>query len=87
MEVSIPVSSPSLLISTFMFALGIALLPLSARRSIICIGGGSIIMGLTMILDLPRDFAAQGIVLFGSAIAVGAWMIAVGIKQPAGKGR
>lgn len=87
MEVSIPVSSPALLAATFLIALGVALLPLSAKHSIICIGAGSIIMGLVMLANLPRGFEVQWIIMFGSAIIVGAWMIVVGIRQPEGKGR
>lgn len=87
MEFSIPVSSPALLAAAFMIALGVALLPLSVKYSIISIGAGSIVMGLVMLSDLPRGFELQWIVLFGSAIVVGSWMIAVGIRQPARKSR
>ncbi len=87
MIMSIPLSSPPLLAATFLIALGVALIPLSARYGIICIGAGSIIMGLVMLADLPKGFELQGIILFGLVIVVGAWMIAVGLKNPVKKDR
>ena len=87
MAVSIPLSSPPLVAATFMIALGVALIPLSARHGIIFIGAGSIIMGLVILSDLPKGFELQGIILFGLIIVVGAWMIAVGLKQPTKKNR
>lgn len=84
---SIPLSSPPLLAATFLIALGVALILLSARYGIICIGAGSIIMGLVILADLPKGFELQGIILFGLVIVVGAWMIAVGLKQPVKKDR
>ncbi|MGA9097458.1 MAG: hypothetical protein WB392_00835 [Methanotrichaceae archaeon] len=44
-------------------------------------------MGLVMLADLPKGVELQEIMLFGLVIVVGAWMIAVGLKQPLGKDR
>ncbi len=87
MAVYIPLSSPPLLAATFIIALGVALIPLSARHGIICIGTGSVIMGFIMLADLPKGFELQGIIIFESTVVVGAWMIAVGLKQPMRKDR
>ncbi len=60
MAVYIPLSSPPLLAATFIIALGVALIPLSARHGIICIGTGSVIMGFIMLDDLPKGFEPPG---------------------------
>jgi hypothetical protein len=87
MSIPIPLFSTALLAAAFMIALGVALVPLSARLGIIFIGAGSIIMGLVVLADLPKGFELQGIILFGLVIIVGAWMIAVGLKRPARRDR
>ncbi len=85
MIVSIPLDSPSLLISAALFALGMIITPISARLGVVGIGIATIIMGAAVLLTTPNGLGAIGpwIVAFGSSVIVGAWMIMIGMKNPA----
>ncbi len=87
MIISIPLASPAMLIAAAAIAIGLLLYPFSARLSVIGIGMGSIIMGVEVIISHPIGLQPQSIILFGITILVGAWMMFVGLKKPAGKGR
>ncbi len=87
MIISIPLASPALLIAAALIAIGFLVYPFSARLSVISIGMGSVIMGIEVLLNHPVGLQPQSIILFGITILVGAWMMFVGLKKPAGKGR
>ncbi|MGA9099053.1 MAG: hypothetical protein WB392_09005 [Methanotrichaceae archaeon] len=87
MILSIPLFSPVLLVVAALVAIGMILYPFSARLSVIGIGAGSVIMGIEVLINHPIGLQPQSIILFGSAVVVGAWMALVGLKKPAGKGR
>lgn len=87
MIISIPLASPALLIAAALIAIGFLVYPFSARLSVIGIGMGSVIMGIEVLLNHPVGLQPQSIILFGITILVGAWMMFVGLKKPAGKGR
>ena len=87
MILSIPLFSPAMLVAAALVTVGMLLYPFSARLSVIGIGAGSIIMGIEAIINHPTGLQPQSIILFGSAIVVGAWMALVGLKKPSGKGR
>ena len=87
MILSIPLFSPTLLVAAALAAIGMLLYPFSARLSVIGIGAGSVIMGFEVIINHPTGFQPQTILLFGSSVVVGAWMVLVGLKKPAGKSR
>ncbi len=87
MIISIPLFSPALLAAAALIAIGFLLYPFNARFSVIGIGAGSVIMGMDVLMNTPSGLQPQSIILFGSTIAVGAWMAFVGLKKPAGKSR
>lgn len=87
MIISIPLFSPVLLIAAALIAIGMLLYPFNARFSVIGIGAGSVIMGIEALMNNPSGLQPQSIILFGSAVIVGAWMALVGLKKPAGKSR
>lgn len=87
MIISIPLASPALLIAAALIAIGFLVYPFSARLSVIGIGLGSIVMGIEVLMNHPSGLQLQSLILFGIAILVGVWMMFVGLKKPAGKGR
>ncbi len=81
MILHIPLSSPLLLVSAALIALGFIAYVISARVGVALIGAGSLIMGLVAINDLPRGFEVQGLALFGISAVVGGWMMYVAVKN------
>ena len=87
MIISIPLFSPPLLVAAALIALGLLVAPIYPRLSVIGIGLGSVIMGGVVLFTIPHGLEAPSLILFGITIVVGAWMVSVGLKNPAGKGR
>jgi hypothetical protein len=81
MTISIPLFSPLLLIAAVLIALGLLVTPLSHRLGVIGIGLGSVIMGAVVLADVPGGMGYQAIIPFGLVVIVGAWMVAVGIRE------
>jgi len=81
MIISIPLFSLPLLAAAALIALGLIAYVFSARAGVLLIGSGSVIMGAVALMDAPRDFMLQSIVLFGISIVVGAWMMYVAAKD------
>ncbi|HSD58349.1 MAG TPA: hypothetical protein VLB04_09220 [Methanotrichaceae archaeon] len=87
MIISIPLFSPPLLVAAALIALGLLVTPIYPRLSVIGIGLGSVVMGAVVLFTIPHGLEAPSLILFGITIVVGAWMVSVGLKNPAGKGR
>ncbi|VVB71532.1 Uncharacterised protein [uncultured archaeon] len=81
MILNIPISSTPLLVAAALIDLGLIVYVISAKLGVLAIGAGSVIMGVVVLLELPRDFLLQGTVLFGITVVVGAWMMYIGIKS------
>jgi hypothetical protein len=81
MILSIPLFSMPLLLAAALIAIGLIVYVISARLGVLAIGAGSVIMGLAVLPELPKEFLLQGIVLFGMTSVVGAWMMYVGAKS------
>jgi hypothetical protein len=81
MILSIPLFSIPLLIAAAFIGLGFMIYPFSARFGVVCIGAGSVIMGVVVLFDLPNSLGFQGLILFGISIVVGGWMMYVGVKN------
>ncbi len=81
MIISIPMFSLPLLAAAALIALGFIVYPFSARLGVLGIGAGSVIMGAVVLVDLPKGFELQAIVLFGITAVVGAWMMYVAVKN------
>ncbi|MDM7934208.1 MAG: hypothetical protein QUS08_02315 [Methanothrix sp.] len=79
--ISIPLDSPPLLAAAALMAMGFLAYPFSARAGVAAIGAGAVIMGVVVLLGLPRAFLLQGALLFGMAVVVGAWMIYVAARE------
>ncbi len=87
MIINIPLFSPPLLVAAAFIGLGFLVSPIYPRLSVIGIGSGSVIMGAVVLLTIPHGLEAPSLVLFGITVVVGAWMVSVGLKKPAGKER
>ena len=82
MIISIPLSSPLLLVAAVLMGIGVFATPVFPRFSVICLGGGSVLMGGVVLATLPHGLEAPSLVLFGISVIVGAWMVMVGLKKP-----
>ncbi len=87
MIINIPLFSPPLLVAAAFIALGMLFTPIYPRLGVIGIGSGSVIMGAVVLFTIPYGLEAPSLVLFGITVIVGAWMVSVGLKKPAGKER
>jgi hypothetical protein len=85
MIISIPLFSPPLLVAAALITLGLLVTPIYPRLSVIGIGSGSVLMGAVVLFTIPNGLEAPSLILFGITVVVGAWMVAVGLKKPAGK--
>jgi hypothetical protein len=85
MNIYIPLFSPPLLAAAALIALGLLATPVYPRLGVIGIGLGSVIAGGVVLFTMPHGLEAPSLILFGITVVVGAWMVAVGLKKPAGK--
>jgi hypothetical protein len=85
MNIYIPLFSPPLLVAAALVALGLLATPIYPRLGVIGIGLGSVIAGGVVIFTMPQGLEAPSLILFGITVVVGAWMVAVGLKKPAGR--
>ncbi len=83
MIISIPLFSPPLLVAAALIGLGILIAPIYPRLSVIGIGTGSVIMGAVVLFTIPNGLEIPSLILFGITVAVGLWMVAVGLKKTA----
>jgi hypothetical protein len=85
MIINIPLFSPPLLMAAALIALGLLVAPMYPRLSVVGIGFGSVVMGGVVLFTMPHGLEAPSLILFGITVVVGAWMVSVGLKKPAGK--
>lgn len=85
MILHIPLFSTPLLVAAALIGLGMLVSPINPKLSVIGIGSGSVIMGAVVLFTMPHGLEIPSLFLFGTTVVVGAWMVSVGLKKPAGK--